>query len=259
MSTVGPTRFVHWLAGRDLRGRGAITELSHSLEALADSDFRLGDSIKAEAPLGVVTYTLSETGFLDAREASLRQLFGSGAPATPWPAIVGEFGSAKGAQCALATDLRIKKRSIPPDGDGFTKVALDFYLHSGGDAHDDAGLIAGGQRQTGAGNSSPFASDRYDTGAASANGGLLALMVDGIVWAGRTSLLVSFQHSTNGTAWVDRLATAERLTITSPATSGHTTVVLAGSVRQWLTASFTFTGTGAGDPSAKIIAAFKRF
>ena len=140
MPLIGPTRIVRWLAGYDLAGAGALTEFEDTLEGPTADTTVLGPlgAIKSEAPLGRAVYTATETGFIDDVEYSLRRLFASAVPAVPWRSVVGHFGSGRGAPCTLATDLRIKKKSIPTEQANFTKVALEYFLAQGGQVYQDA-------------------------------------------------------------------------------------------------------------------------
>ena len=195
MPYVGPTSLVRWLGGRDLAGPGALTTFDDTLMAKVADTTVLGPkgAIKSEGPLGCVEYTASESGFLDDAEFSLRKMFGT---AAPWISVVGHVGGALGAPCTLATDLRIKKKSIPPEREGFTKVALEYFLDDGGDVFEECAFVHGGARVSDSPPSAPYAGRRFDHGAATTGGAVVGLMIDAdAVWRGQTWVRVDLRHS----------------------------------------------------------------
>ena len=196
----GPTALVHWLGGYDLAGVGALTEIADVTEGKFRGVTPLGPqgAIEHEAPLGRINYALTESGHLRENQRSLRRLLAGRTEGHP--SVVGHFGGAVGAACVLATNMRIRKSSIPPDMNDFTKLSLEYAAERPCDLHDGALLLAGGARVTGAAPAAPYAGYRLDGGAASANGAVVCVMLDGIVWRAATSLTVTVRHSATATA-----------------------------------------------------------
>ena len=195
----GPTSLVHWLGGYDLAGVGALTEIADVTEGEFRGVTPLGPegAIEHEAPLGRIKYALTESGHLRENQRSLRRLLAGRTEGHP--SVVGHFGGAVGAACVLATNMRIKKSSIPPDMNDFTKVAFEYACERPCDIFDDSKLVAGGARVTGAAPAAPYAGYRLDGGAASAAGAVVCVMLDGIVWRSATSLTVAVRHSATPT------------------------------------------------------------
>lgn len=195
---MSPTRFIHWLAGHDLAGTGAVTEFEHSLESVVAANTRLSDGIMSERPIGRVDYTLTENGFLDERGASLRRALNGGLAAT------GFEGHEAGKQVIIASNLGVKKQSIPPELDGFSKISLDYYLREGGQVYEEAQLLWGGRRVTNNAPNAPHNGYRIDLGSGHTGGAVVALMVDpDIVARGaeRVTLNVTHANSTSPSGW----------------------------------------------------------
>ena len=193
MALRGSTDLVHFLAGFDLAGQGAIVEVDDMMEAMTEDVTPLGPlgAIQHDAPIGRVNYTCAETGFLQSRQESLRRLLMSGAPAFPWPSILGHLGADVGALCIIATDMRIRTRSIVPSTTGITRVAIDYYLADAGDVAEDAHLLAAGVVANVVDNgATPGAVYRHDNGASSGNGATICLMADigATLWRGYPDL-----------------------------------------------------------------------
>lgn len=256
---VGPTKLVHWLAGYDLAGVGALTEIDDNLMAKATDVTPLGPlgQIKHDAPLGCVEYTLTEAGYLAEPQVSLRKLLATGRPAYPWRSIVGHLGSATGALCTIATDMRLRKKSIPPDLENFSKVSIEYFANQPCEVYDDnCVLLHGGQRVTAA-PAAPYNGYRLDGGAPSTEGIAICAMVDDVVWADATALDINIRHSdddTEATAW--DLLTGATLNVTPATAPGQLFVVVAGNVDRYLALDWTWTGGTA--PSAKVIVAVQR-
>ena len=246
MARQAHTNIVHWVAGLDLAGLGALVDCSESLVAQKADATPLGPmgAIKHSRPLGTVEYTVSETGWLDTEQRSLRELLASGKPSTPWPMI---FGHANGIgnPANIATDVRIGQYNVLADLGDLTKVSTEFYLHTDGLVHDatmlTAGPVNGVTDNTGSGTLP--AAYRYDNGAASNKGATIALMVDvgGSRWRGYSSLRVRVRHSINGTTWgtlgnnwvLNRGSAGSLVRIIAPATT----------IRRYTGIDFLFSGT----------------
>ena len=242
MPYVGPTALVRWMAGHDLAGPGALTEFDDTLMGKFADTTVLGPrgAIKSEGPLGCVEYMANETGFLDESEFSLRKLFGSGAPPVPWRSVVGHIGGTVGAECTIASDLRIKKKSIPPELEDFTKVALEYFLNEGGDVFEEALFLHGGGRVMHNPAAAPYVGARIDNGAASANGAAICLMIDtDAVWRGQTWVRVTVRHSATllTTAW-PALGTATLQLNAGSATPAQTLITIAGNVNRYLSVTW---------------------
>ena len=206
MALRGPTDLVHSLAGYDLSGLGALTEISESSESVVADVTPLGPlgAIQHEAPVGTLMYSLSESGHLRDNQASLRRLFGSGLVATPWPSIVGHEGGAIGARCRLVTDLRVKVRNMVPATSDISKVDVEYLLHQDGELYEEARLLASFGLNDGQGPGATPATDfRLDGGAESDLGGVLCLMFDPDAsrWRGYPTLTLQVRHSDTGTSW----------------------------------------------------------
>ena len=201
MALHGPTSLVHWLAGYDLAGEGATVEIAESTKSATQEQTPLGPkgAIRHHAPLGRLIYEMRESGFTRDRQSSLRRMFADGAAATPWPSILGHEGGAIGASCILATDMRIAERGIVPDLDGISKAELMYYLHEGGDVHQDAVLLAHGAIRDVQDNRSSYRRYHLDSGASSDGGATICLMADIEVsrWRGYPDLSLRVLHSNN--------------------------------------------------------------
>ena len=260
----GPTDVVAWLAGCDLAGPGALTEIDESLEALTADVTPLGPlgAIEHDAPLARVRYALTESGWLQERDASLRRLLAD-APAAPWPSVVGFTGAAPGALVTIASDVRIRKRSLPPDNAGFARVQLEYYAHQPCAVYDEAKLVAGGQRVVGPAGAAPAAARRLDLGAPPRAGRtVLCLMGDGIVWGAATRLDVVLQHAVAvGGPW-DAVRGAAVTVRPADGEAGARHVLLeAEGVRRHVGVSWTWTAPPAADllaSTAKLLAAAQR-
>ena len=247
MTLHGPTSLIHWLAGYDLAGRGAIIEVDESVEAATQDVTPLGPqgAIKHDAPLGRVTYAVSESGHLRDRQLSLRRLLASGVVAHPWPSILGHQGGDIGAPCNLATDLRIRNKSIVPDLSGISKVSIEYFLQVGGDLHEDARVLAhgvvAGVVDIGA---TPGAAYRLDNGASSNDGAVLGLMVDvdGSRWRGYPNLKVQVRHSVNPGSNYANLGAAFDLERDTGGWSTVLTVASGVTVNRYVAVRFTFSG-----------------
>ena len=246
MTLHGPTSLVHWLAGYDLAGRGAIVEVDEAVEAATQDVTPLGPrgAIKHDAPLGRVTYSVSESGHLRDRQLSLRRLFADGVVAHPWPSILGHQGGAIGAPCNVATDLRIRKRSIVPDLGGISRVSIEYFLEVGGDLYEDArvlahGVVAGvvdiGIR--------PNPAYLLDSGGSSDAGAVICLQVDvdGSRWRGYPELKLQFLHTANPLRDFTPLGAAFDLERDS---AGSTILIIAPAtvVNRYVALRFTFSG-----------------
>lgn len=191
---VGPTKTVRWLAGHDLVGSGALTEVQDELTSKVADNLRIGDAIQSEAPIGCVEYTLSESGFVDTIGTDLRRALNGGV------SVLGRAGGNPGAQCTIASSVGVRKRSIPPELDGFTKLSLEYLLKQNGQVWEDARFIHGGGRVTNNAPNAPHNGYRIDLGSGHSGGGRILLMVDpSFVARGAQSVTVSVTHS-NGTS-----------------------------------------------------------
>ena len=153
----GPTSLVHWLGGFDLAGVGALTEIADVTEAEFRGVTPLGPqgAIEHEAPLGRIKYTLTESGHLAGEPAVSCAVCSpggqrgirpsSGTSAAPWA-----------RRAVLASRMRIKKSSIPPDMNDFTKLALEYACERPCDIFDGTVLVHGGQRVTHDAPASPY-------------------------------------------------------------------------------------------------------
>ena len=246
MTLHGPTSLVHWLAGYDLAGRGAIVEVEEYVEAATQDVTPLGPrgAIKHDAPLGRIMYSVSESGFLRGRQLSLRRLFAAGTVAHPWLSILGHQGGAVGASCNVATDLRLRKRSIAPDLDGISKVSIEYFLEVGGDLYEDARILAHGVVVGVVDvSATPSAAYRLDSGASSNGGAVLCLQVDvdGSRWRGYPNLKLQVRHSGSPGNNYANLGTAFDLERDS---KGSTLLTIASgtTVRRYVAVRFAFSG-----------------
>lgn len=201
----GPTRLVAWVAGFDFAGVGAITEIDHDLTGQFSDLTPLGPlgDIEHEGPLGRVGYTFNEVGHLRSDQASLRKLLADGKPDYPWRSIIGHFGGGVGADCTIATDMRVKKDSMPPDMSDFTKVNIEYFANRPCNVYEEAQFIHGGG-VVGDVFVAPYRGQSLDLGVATRVGGVLCIMIDGsdMRWSGYTSFTVTLQQSaTGGSGW----------------------------------------------------------
>ena len=191
-----------------------------------------------------MNYTLSETGFLQDRQESLRRLLAAGAPPFPWPSIYGELGAATGARCNIATDLRIRTRSIVPSTTGLTRVAIDYYLADAGDVYEDARLLAAGVVANVPDNgASPGTAYRLTHGSVTSAGATIALMVDmgATRWRGFPDLTLQVRQLT-GNTWSD-LGAAWALQRDAAGASNTIEIPGGTNIRSVIALRFTFSGT----------------
>ena len=205
----GPLDLVHWLAGFDLAGLGAIIEVDHYLEAVTTDVTPLGPmgAFEHEAPLGRVKYMLNEAGYVRDRQESLRRVLQSGAPATPWRDIFGHEGGDIGALVTLATDMQIRKYSLVPDIGDILKADIGYYLAPGGDVFEEAQLLAHGvvKNVTDVGQT-PGSAYRLDLGASHDEGAVICIMADilGSRWRGYDEIHFRLRHSASaGTGYAN--------------------------------------------------------
>ena len=257
---VGPTSVVRWLGGYDLAGPGALTEVQDSLEVQEDDATTLGPQgqVVNSAPIGRYTYTIQEMGHLSDTELNLRTLLSKEGQLV---SILGQFGGGDVSEATpsatIASDLRVKSSTFPPNLTGFTKVSLEYFLAQGGEVFRSAQLLVGGARYS----VLPvpgYNNYRADGGAASARGLVVAIMADGIVWDGATQLGLELVHSATDSATPGNWAAlaGSRLNLEPPADNGQHYAKLTGNIRRYVAIRWTWTGGAA--PSAKVIAAIKR-
>lgn len=238
---LGPTKTVRWLAGHDLAGSGALTEVSDELVAQVADNVRLGDAIKSEAPLGCVEYTISEKGFLGPADESLRRTLSGGL------SVLGREGPDAGRIVTLATDIGVRKQSIPPAVDGFSSIEMEYFLKQGAEVYEDALLMHGGSRVTNNAPNAPHNGYRVDLGSGHTGGAVIALMVDpSIVARGAQNVRVNVTHS-NGTSpsgWIALPVTGGTVTIThnvnGNATSSLLEVPASQAIRRYVAVSWSW-------------------
>ena len=169
----------------------------------------------------------------------------SGAPAFPWPSILGHLGADVGALCIIATDMRIRTRSIVPSTTGITRVAIDYYLADAGDVAEDAHLLAAGVVANVIDNgATPGAAYRHDNGASSDNGATICLMadIDATLWRGYPDLRLQLRHSNNHASNYTNLGAA--LDVQRDDDGAVVIEIAAGTtIRQYLAVRFLFHGT----------------
>ena len=239
----GPVQLVAWLGGHDLAGSGSLIEIADPLTGLVRPSTVLGPqgAFESEAPLGRVMYSLSETGFLAERQMSLRNLLGSGAPDYPWRSVIGHFGAGLGAPCTIATDMRIKSDSIPPDIADFTKVSIEYFCDTLCRVYRDSRFMAGGSRVTDTAPGAPYTGYRLDGGAASTTDAHLCIMIDPDVrWRGAESVTAKLRHSASAgsTGWTDVSGGSVTLTPTGDAVQLYAT--LTGTLRRYVAIAWSW-------------------
>ena len=208
MTRHGPTDVVHYLAGFDLAGPGALVEMTPAVMAQSVPVTPLGPNgaLAHGKPTGRLEYALTEAGWLRGqREASLRRLFAAALPATPWPSVTGFVGHDVGAEVTICTDLRVKSQTFAPDLDNFTRVEVEYYNHRGSALYENARLLtmATVTGSTGPG-SQPAASLRVDNGAASDGGATIVLMFDPDITRFRGFPTLNMQvRGYTGSVWSD--------------------------------------------------------
>ena len=247
MRYVSPTKLVHWLAGYDLAGQGALTEIAEKLMAMTKPVTPLGPEgeVEHEVPLGRVRYELTETGFARERQKSLRRLFADDAVDTPWPSILGQAGNAVGAACKVATDMRVKYRGLVPDLEGITQINFEYYLHKSGKVYPEALLLAAGvvEDVTDIG-LVPDANYRLDGGAPSDDGGIICLMADIAAsrWRGYPNLKLQVRHSDRPGSNYSNLGAAFDLERDDG--KGATVIEIAPetTIKRYVSVRFTFSG-----------------
>ena len=236
----GPTSLVHWLGGYDLAGVGALTEIADVTEGEFRGVTPLGPegAIEHEAPLGRIKYALTESGHLRENQRSLRRLLAGRTEGHP--SVVGHFGGAVGAAAVVASSMRIKKSSIPPDMNDFTKLALEYASERPCDIFDGAVFVHGGQRVTHDAPAAPYDGFRFDGSASSLHGGALCILVDpDIVWRGAESLTVEMAHA-NALAGPWLTTTGSDLLVPADGNPGQLFVRLAGAIRRYIAVRWTW-------------------
>ena len=243
MGRHGPTDCIHWIVGLDLAGVGALMESDDTLTAQKTDATPIGrtGTVKRSAPLGTIDYAVTEKGWLDLKQLSLRDLLKVGAPEYPWPSIFGYAGGKVGAPVRIATDLRLGTYEVVTATDDLTKVAIEYFnaTHSRVvRGHLLAEGVVEGVVDVGL---APAEQYRLDHGEATVNGAILALMV-GVQesrWRGYPRLTLQLRHSNNpgsnyvnaGAAWViDR------------SSKGATVIDIPGEIRRHTALRFQFSG-----------------
>ena len=207
MAKRGPTDLVHWMGGYDLAGAGAITEVTQTVEAMAQEVTPLGPmgAIEHETPIGRVAYSLMEKGYLGDRQSSLRQLISDEAAGYPWPSILSYEGGAIGTRCFLSTDMRIRKSMTMPDLDGISYVEIEYLLNQGGNLYEDALILASGKASGVTNGPSPAADYRVtNADGATTAGAVICVMVDPdkTMFRGYNRLNLDIRQF-NGTSWTN--------------------------------------------------------
>ena len=247
MPRYGPTDLVHWIAGYDLAGPGALMEAMDTYTAnLADvTPVGPRGGVKHSRPTGTAEYGVTEQGWLDTGQRSLRDLLVSGAPATPWQSIFGYAGDTIGVDVTLATDIRVGKSEVIKSLDDLTKLAVEYYNASGTGVYRFAQLLAYGLVEDlvdlGA---TPAVAYRLDGAATSSLGAVAGVQVD----IGRTrfrgfpNLVLQLRHSnTPGSAWTNL---GGATTLTRDSDGAFVVDIASGTdVRRYTALRWTFNGT----------------
>ena len=248
MARHGPTDLVHWVGGFDLAGLGALSECSESLVASTVDATPIGPegAVRRSIPLGQVDYKIQETGWYDPYHLSLRELLaGSTKPAAPWASIFGYTGGAIGDLVTLATDMRLGSHEVIHSVDDLTKIAVEYYLGTGGKVYQGVPLIANGVvTDVTAEAGTPPASRVHDGGAASSGGGTFFVMVDvdGTRWRGYAKLTIQVRHSTAlGSSWAN-LGSSWALK-RNQANAGQLVLPITTTINRYTHIRFTFSGT----------------
>ena len=254
----GPVDVVHWVAGYDLAGAGAVSTVQSKTEAKTAAVQLVGPlgAVDHEEPTGKGGWSMTERGYLDPEAMSLRKLFLAGAPAQPWPSILGREGAALGARVEVVSAVGVASRSIETNPDDFSFASLDYYPRGSGAAvHNHAALLAGGQRVRGP-IVRPYAEFRIDQGAEGDSGAAFCIMLDDIQWDGATAVSATVRGSANGNAGAGDWADIQpSLDLAPPAVRGARYLTTSGIVRRYIGIDLTW--TGGANPSAKVIAAFE--
>ena len=242
MPEAGSVRYRHWMGGYNL-SNGALTSIESYSEAPGADVTALNDTIMSEGPLGRVMYMITESGFLRERGRSLRRLL-SDRGFGPWLSLVAPLGNQRGGLCEMATKMRIKNRSIPPELDSFTRIELDYYLDSGGELFDDKCFMIAGGEPTVAEVAAPYTSVQYDGGAPSTNGAAVGMMVTPETrFGGATQLTVTLYHSSNrsnASTW--RALPGCQITVQWNQVPRELFVKTTGAVSRYLAVAHSFTG-----------------
>ncbi len=252
---ISPTSLVHWVAGFDFAGPGALTEVTDSLKALTEDLTVLGPlgAIKNDGNLGHATYEISEAGHLRGREASLRRLLVDNPPEYPWRSILAHHGGTRGLPCTIAEDIRLKEDSLPPQLTAFTKVNITYLNASRTHVYRDGIILEGGGRKVG---DSPGAQGRtFDFGLQKVGPTVLCIMVDGLVLDGADGLTVSIAHGTDPADEASFAGAASTGVITE--SGAQLLTVVTGNLNRYFVVNWGFSGTVGSDSSAKIIAAVR--
>ena len=246
MARHGPVDLVHWMAGLDLAGLGALVDVQQVRESQTVDVTPLGERgvVRHVTPLGTLEYTLSELGWLDTGQTSLRSLLAGadGRPAFPWQSILGHAGRDIGAGVTLATDMRLAKHDVVTSLDDLTKVSVEYFLSTGGEALD-AELLAHGVQESVAAPGTPAAATRLDLGSAHTGGAEICLMADvgASRWRGYPALALSVWHSANGTSWNQLGST---LNLNRAAKGSAMLSIAAGTtINRYVAVRWTFSGT----------------
>ena len=246
MPRYGPTDLVHWIAGYDLSGPGALMEAADTYEAMTADVTPLGPAgvVKHSRPIGTAEYGISEKGWLDTGQRSLRDLLASGVPDPPWQSIFGQAGDEIGADCTLATSLRLSKSDVVLAIEDLTKLAVEYYNSDKAGVHRWARLLAHGLvSDTVDLGAVPPAAFRLDGGATSGAGAVVGVQVDvgRSRWRGYPNLALQLRHSDNPGAGYADLGAATTLQRDSDPTY---VVDIAGGtdVRRYTALRWTFQG-----------------
>ena len=247
MST--PASFRRWVHGYDLIGTESLAEFQDSLVANMQDRTPLGKAMKYMADVGTRTYTETESGWLDDNELSLRGLVKSWGPGI---AVTGRSGSAPGAECAIATKMRLTQFSVQPEQDGLSKINnVSWDVAAGGTLYQEGKFLFDGVAT--APLTSPYIASRVDLGAAHTTGYALVIMANGVNLDGGTAFRPQLYHSdTAGSGYTIVSGTAQNFTTAGP----HSIIVDGtGNLKRYIALSWNWSGSAGSAKTANLMAA----
>ncbi len=247
------TNVVAWADGYDLAGSGALTEMLPSETGEFEASAYIGPPgrMAHEIPIGLRSFGMEQSGYLDSADVSLRRVFGDQSALRTLS--FGVEGASVGSPIQVATRMFVGEKSITPEVRGISKMRVRWVQGANGELIDGK-ILAGGQRVGNTNPTQPSAvtdSRIYDQESRKALDYVLA--VEDIEWDGATQLTVQVRGSNNGTSnWIVH---SNPLVITPSATGGFVFEANTSATRRYLYLDYQWGGTPGSDTSAKIFAA----
>lgn len=211
MPHAGPADVVAWIGGFNLTHDAALTEITHSEVAETTEVAVLGPDgqFRQQRPTGRRAYSVEQKGYLTDETTALRRVKKHSLVGPNRISVIGHFGDDIGAECRVATELRMTKEHIQPQRDDLTMIELGWTQSKDGAVYDGRFIHPGHRRS--APHSPPYTQQQFDLGARPSGTSRLVLMADNFHWRGRTGFDLHVRHSnsettTSQSAWASALS-----------------------------------------------------